>query len=477
MKRAFSRKNLWEMAPPWLKAGLGRCVGMVPPAYLLGKRFRETLRFVNEAQWWPAERAREYQLDQLRKICTLAYEKTAYYRRTFDAVGFQPGDLKSLSDIRALPTIDKETVRANLDDMMTVPKVSRNLDYVSTGGSSGTTLRFYIGANRSAFEYAYLVSSWSRAGYQLGTPMAVIRGRVLKNGRRHEYDPILRHTYYSNFDMTDDNMAWYLRHIGGLGPCVLHAYPSSAETLALFCKRSGGRMPDNVHGILVESEMVYPGQRQLIENILRVRVFSSYGHCEKLVCAAECEFSQIYHVWPTYGYFELLDSADRPVTSVGRDGEIVGTGFINRVLPFIRYRTDDVATYAGDRCDACRREHVLLSTIKGRWPRGGLIAADGSVISATALNLHDDTFDCVRQYQFYQDEPGKAVLRVVPADPQRPPDRAHIARGFAAKLNGRVQLTIEVCDRIKLTKSGKFNLIDQRIRGVDGRADVRSSVR
>lgn len=84
--------------------------------------------------------------------------------------------------------------------------------------------------------------------------------------------------------------------------------------------------------------------------------------------------------------------------------------------------------------------------------------------AATPLNLHDDTFDCIRQYQFYQDEPGKAVLRVVPADPQRPPDRAHIARGFAAKFNGRVQLTIEVCDRIKLTKSGKFSLIDQRIR-------------
>lgn len=465
MKRASSTKNLWENAPPIVRSVLGNALRLVPLRYVFGRRFRESVRFIQQAQWWSAERAREYQLEQLRSICTLAYERSPYYRTSFDAAGFRPADLRRVEDIAALPRIDKETVRDNLERMMVVPSNARHIDYVSTGGSSGTTLRFYIGKERSVIEYAYLVAGWQRVGYRLGMPMAVIRGRVLKAGKRYEYDPLLRHHYYSNFDMSDDNMRSYLEHMRRIGPYFLHAYPSSATALAAYCRRSGIAIPENLRGILAESEMVYPEQRAMIEDVCDARLFSSYGHCEKLVSAAECEHTQDYHVWPTYGYFELLDDVGRPVTTCGQSGEIVGTGFINRVVPFIRYRTGDFATYAGDRCEACGREHVLLSRIEGRWPRGALVAAGGSIISATALNLHDDTFEGIRQYQFYQDKAGEAVLRVVPLRPLDVRGLERIRRGLESRLAGRVVLTVKVVDAITHTRSGKFTLVDQRIRG------------
>lgn len=467
MKLALSRKNLWDKAPRALKRTVGRLLGVVPPAYLLGRRFRAMLRFVDEAQWWSAERAREFQLERLREICTLAYERTSYYRQAFDAIGMHPAELTNVEGIAALPTIDKETVRDNIEQMMVVASNARHVDYVSTGGSSGTTLRFYIGRDRSAIEYAYLVSSWQRVGYRLGMPMAVIRGRVLKTGERHEYDALLRHHYYSNFDMSDDNIRWYLEHMKRIGPCFLHVYPSAAVALAAYCRRSGVVMPENVRGVLAESEMVYPEQRAMIDSLCGTRMFSSYGHCEKLVSAAECEHTQNYHVWPTYGYFELLNDAGQPITECGQSGEIVGTGFINRVVPFIRYRTGDFATYAGDRCGACGREHILLSKIDGRWPRGALVASDGFIISATALNLHDDTFEGIREYQFYQDKPGEAELRVVPIGALRVETLQRVARGLERKLRGRVRIRLKVVNRIKLTPAGKFRLVDQRIENAE----------
>jgi phenylacetate-CoA ligase len=160
MKRALSRKRLWEDLPPWLRGGLGKALSIVPPAALLGTRFRRSLRFAQEAERWPVERAREYQLTRLREICSLAYEKTSFYRRQFDSVGFEPGDLKSLDDVSRLPRIDKTTVIENLDAMCAVPPESSVVDYVSTGGTSGEPLHFYIGADRSATEYGYLVALW-----------------------------------------------------------------------------------------------------------------------------------------------------------------------------------------------------------------------------------------------------------------------------------------------------------------------------
>src|SRR5207249_1287875 len=155
--------------------------------------------------------------DQLRRILALAHERTTFYRRTFAVVGFEPRDLRSADDLRGLPTIDRDTVRTHLDEMCARSPHSANVDYTSTGGSSGPPLGFYIGSQRSGIDYAYLVASWERAGFRLGMPLAALRGRLVRadaNKFHHEYDPLLRHHYYSNLHMTDDNVSRYLQHIG-----------------------------------------------------------------------------------------------------------------------------------------------------------------------------------------------------------------------------------------------------------------------
>ena len=467
MKRALSRKNLWDAMPHALRALAGSLLRVVPLPYLLGRQFRETCRFVQESQWWPAERFRGHQMNALRATCALAYERTTYYRRTFSSAGFKPGDLKSIGDLSRLPTIDKTTVRENLGEMCARPVDGPSVDHCSTGGSSGTPLFFYMGSERSAIEYAYLIASFARVGYRLRMPLAVLRGRIVRpdgRGLLHEYDPLLRHHYYSNFHMTDENMGRYLEHITTLGPCLLHVYPSSVAALARFIRRAGLKVPGNIRGIIAESETVYPDQRKMVEEVFGCRYFSCYGHSEKLVLAAECEFSTDYHVWPTYGYFELLDEQGRPVTMPGQRGEIVGTGLINTVVPFIRYRTGDYATYVGDHCEACGRQHVIIRDVEGRWPSGALVTHNRSLISMTALNVHDDTFIYAKQFQFYQDTPGQAVLRVVPAEGFGDEDKRRIQHNLGRKLDGQVTLAIELVESIPLSPRGKFIYVDQRIK-------------
>jgi phenylacetate-CoA ligase len=466
MKRALSKKNLWEKMPSWGKAVLGRGLGVVPLPCLLGRRFRGNFAFVRDAQWWPAERAREYQLNRLREIVRLAYEHTQFYRRTLDKVGCRPEDLRSLDDLTRLPTIDKSVVIENLSDMCARTIEAGDVDYMSTGSTSGKPLQFYIDASRSAVEYAYLTTSWERAGYRLGMPMAVLRGRMVKPNREgfyHEYDPILRHHHYSSFHMSDENLGRYLEHVATIGPCFLHVYPSTAAALARFCRRVGVRPPENIRGIIAESEIVYHEQRKMVEAVFGCRYLSCYGHSEKLVLAAECEHSDDYHVWPTYGYFEVLDDSGKPVTTPGQRGEIVGTGFINTVMPFIRYRTGDWATYVSDRCEACGREHPIIRDIRGHRTQEVLIAADGSEISWTALNMHDDTFLHVRQFQFMQEKPGQAVLRVVPADGFHEEDAGRIQRNLGRKLDGQLTFSIELVDAVALSPGGKAIYVDQRI--------------
>jgi phenylacetate-CoA ligase len=478
MGRAFSKKNLWEKTPLWLKSTLGKGLGLIPPAWWLGRSFRENCRFLRDAQWWSRERTHQYQLDRLHDMLRLAYEKAPFYRRTFESVGFHPSDLRSLEDLSSLPTIDKKTVIQNLQDLCTKSVAAKDVDYGSTGGTSGTPLHFYLDAGRHAIEYAYLTTSWERAGYKLGMPMAVLRGRIVRPDRNecyHEYDPILRHHYYSDFHTDDGSLGRYLQHIRGIGPCMFHAYPSSAFAVARYLTAARQPGPQNIKGILLESENVYAVQIEEIERTFGVRTFSSYGHSEKLVLAAQCEHSRDYHVWPTYGYFELLDEHGHQIATPGQRGEIVGTGFMSTVMPFIRYRTGDEATYVGDRCEACGREQVIIKDIRGHRTQEVLVTVNGSEVSWTALNMHDDTFLHVRQFQFMQETPGEAVLHIVPAVGFREEDVQRVQRNLERKLDGQLAFTVELVDAIPLSPQGKAIYVDQRIaqRGSDLLADSR----
>jgi phenylacetate-CoA ligase len=466
LRRFISRRWLWELSGSLMIHHAGKLFSVISPVAWLGSRFRKNLQFVIQVDKWSSDQAADHQLKKVQHMVNWAFQNAPYYRRIYRNIGFQPGDLKSLADLSPLPTIDQNTVRDHLRSMATIQRGCPNADLVSTGGTGGAPLHFYINTDRSALEYAYLVAGWSRAGYQLGMPMAVLRGRVVsldRSGIRHEYDPLLRHHYYSSFHMTDDNMRRYLDHIATVGPCFLHVYPSSVDALARFIRRGDAKAPTNIKAIIAESEIVYPEQRRLAEKIFNCRYFSSYGHTEKLILATACEETTNYHVWPTYGYFELLDSQDRPVTTPGQRGEIVGTGFVNTVVPFIRYRTGDEATYVADHCDACGRQHPIITDIRGHRTQENLIAADGTPISWTALNMHDVTFANVRQFQFRQDTPGKAALRIVPANGFSKEDNDRIQKNLTQKLDDRVNFTIELTDAIPLTSQGKAIYVDQRI--------------
>jgi phenylacetate-CoA ligase len=468
VQRALSRKNVWEALPRPVKATAGALLSLVPLDMMLGPRFRRQLDFLREVDRWPAARVADYQEQELRQLCALA-AGTPYYRGVFADAGIDPQRI-TLADLPRLPRLDRAAVRTRGADMCATATDSRGVDYVSTGGTSGEPLAFYINADRSPIEYAYLVAGWERAGYHVGMPLAVFRGRVVSPGSdqlRHEHDPLLRHHYFSTFHLTDENIGRYLDRVATIGDCMLHVYPSSAAALARYLTRARRQPPPNIRGILAESEIVYAHQRAFVESVFKCRYFSSYGMTEKVVAAAECEHSSAYHVWPTYGITEVVDDEGRVLTEPGQRGEIVATGFMNRVMPFIRYRTGDYATLAGSRCEACGRNQMLLTDIQGHRVQESLVASDGAAIVWTALNMHDDTFENVTRFQFFQERPGVARLRVMAANGFGPEDEARIQRNLGRKFDGRLAFTFELVDEIPLSRSGKTIYVDQRIPGLD----------
>jgi phenylacetate-CoA ligase len=226
--------------------------------------------------------------------------------------------------------------------------------------------------------------------------------------------------------------------------------------------------------ILASSENVYPGQREALEEGFGGRFFTWYGHSELLVLAGECEHSPLAHAFPEYGILELVDEKGDVIDRPGITGEITGTGFNNEVMPLLRYRTGDYAEYApgagspavpehaGPAC-ACGRAYPLLTSIRGRWLQEMIIGAHGERISITALNMHSDVFERVRQFQFFQDAPGEVEIRIVRGEGYKEEDTRRIAEELAHKLGNAVRLGVVFLEEIPPTGRGKHRFLIQEL--------------
>jgi len=363
--------------------------------------------------------------------------------------------------LKRLPFIDKRIMLDRTDDFLSNSMHSTAYDHTSTGGTSGEPFYFYIDSNRSGKEWAFFVDQWSRVGFSLLSKRATFRGSRIHD-RLWDDDWITRERKFSSFSLTDEYLSHIWPGLTDYDPDFLYAYPSTAVSLCQFIERTKNLLPETIKGILLGSENIYDGQREYIERISKKKVFLWYGHSEKLVLAGECEYTNHYHAYPQYGYVEFINESGEDAKH-GEFAEIVGTGFINTVMPFIRYRTGDYCTYLGDSCDKCGRNYHIFKDVRGRWTQEVLYGKQGNPICMSAINLHSNSFRNVFRFQFFQDTPGEAILRIIPKEGFSLQDQLALEKEFNQKFSGNLKVTAKIVGDIPLTSHAKYRFIDQKI--------------
>jgi len=430
--------------------------------------FLKTYRLLKKSQWWSREQLEEYQLQQISKLLSHAYENVPYYRKVFDERGLKPKDIQCFSDLQKLPFLTKEIIRDNLDDLKAINYPASKFEYVTTGGSTGIPLGFYYekGVSR-AIEWAFMKTQWERVEYRFRDKCVVLRGNVVKSadkGKFWDYSLFGRWLISSSYHMTDENLPKYIEKIRKFKPKFIQAYPSAITILARYMRGHNIKPFMSIKAILCASENLYPVQRELLEEVFQCRVYSWYGHAEQAVLAGECESSTYYHIFPEYGIMELIGNNGRPITKEGEMGEIVATGFNNPIFPFIRYKTGDIGVHTNKSC-TCSRNYSLLKNVEGRLQEF-IISNDGSLISIgpAIFGIHDMGWTQVKQIQFLQETPGEVVIQVVKDFSYSDAEvEAYVLKLFRARLGGRCKLNIRFVDHIPLTQSGKYRFLIHKL--------------
>jgi len=460
-------RNLVSSLPYPIKQGAKYIYGTIPPRFRYSKVFWDTYNFLQESQWWSREELEEYQMQQLEKLLNHAYENVPYYRRIFDERGLKPEDIQDFDDLKKLPYLTKEVIQNNLEDLIARNYPRSKLQYSTTGGSTGIPMGFYQDKNTAgSMEWAFMLIQWKRVGFKIGDKSVVLRGNVIQSANKEkfwEYDSANKNLILSSYHMTDKTLPDYIGKIREFRPDFIQAYPSVITILARFMKENNIKKSPSVKAILCGSENLYSWQRKLLEEVFRCRIYSWYGHTEKCCLAGECEKSNYYHIFPEYGYTELIGKDGNQINRENELGEIIATGFNNYVFPFIRYRTMDLAVLANGKCE-CGRNYSLLKKVEGRLQEF-IVANDKSLITLTALIFaqHFDAFGKIKNMQLYQDCVGEVIVKIIPTNNFLKEDSNEIIKKMESVVGGKIKVEVKIVDKIQRTQSGKYKFLIQKL--------------
>ena len=389
---------------------------------------------------------REYQFNELKSILIYSYKWVPYYTELFDFVGFRPHQMKSVEDMNVIPFLTKELIRTNFDQLISTQKVPGGHYIATTGGSTGEPLKVLLDYDCVFKENAFVNYFRSKLGYQSKDRLATFRG-VEFDDKLWKFNPMQNELILSPFKLSKKTLKAYIDRIDRFQPNYLNGYLSSLTYFARLLAENNLHLLHPIKGIFLISENIDKEQRAFIENFFKVKSSTFYGHSERCIIGEEVQSNE-YRFDSYYGYTEFINKSENTF-------ELIGTGFLNKTMPLIRYKTNDLCTIS----------KFGLVSIAGRWDVNDyLFGLNEEKVFHSAFNFHSEIFRNVTSYQFVQTQKGKADLLLVVNPNFKMNEIELMKKEIDKKTKGVIEFDIKVTDQIILSKRGKFKMFISEIK-------------
>jgi phenylacetate-CoA ligase len=325
------------------------------------------MEYFNPVERMEREELEALQLERLRATVDRLYDKVPFYRKKLEEVGYRPGDIGSLDDLRRLPFTTKDDLRDNYPfGLFAVPM----RDIVRIHASSGTTgkptvVGYTAGDIRT---WADLVARTIVAAG--GTPDDIVHvayGYGLFTGGLglHYGAEMLGATA---LPMSGGNTKRQIRLMVDFGSTILCCTPSYALNIAEVMREMGvSRDQVKLKAGILGAEPWSDEMRAQIEQELRISAHDIYGLSEVVGpgVSIECGEKKGLHVFEDCFIPEIINPESGEVLPPGETGELVFTNINKEGLALLRYRTRDISALDAAPCP-CGRTHVRMRRIMGR---------------------------------------------------------------------------------------------------------------
>lgn len=415
---------------------------------------RKIRDFAFESQYWSNETWHQWQWIRVKQLVEYAYRWVPYYRKMFTEIGIIPDDIRTWNDYSQIPLLTRDIVKDNFNQLLTThPYYRKTALLYSSSGSTGKPLSFYTSREQRTATSAFMDYQWSRIGYKPHDKTVIVRGVISPK--------LIEKVTYNVWnitasDLTYKNVIEIRDFFNTTRPDFIHAYPSSLWTLTNLFLSHNISLSYQPKGMLLGSEKYPQKFRDLFENFYNCKSYSWLGLAEGTILAGECEQSANYHAIPGYSYVEFQNHNPQDMSS--KELEIIGTSLYNRVFPFIRYYSGDLAELSLKECE-CHRGYQIISKLVGRESEF-FLASDGSELSVSTLRaFHDDILGGIIDYQFLQKTPGVVEVIIIKDKKYSHEDEVRLISELNYRSRNRLKFVAVYKDQLIKTNSGKAKIL------------------
>jgi len=452
-------RNLFWNLPPIFQNAMATFYGYRLKKKVFSCAYEKYYKFLAKSQWLTTNELKKYQENQVIRLAKFAVNNVPYYKNLTAGIGISANNINNIEDLKKFPLLDKETVRNNSDKLIAEPynvKI-KTLINVHTSGTTGKGLNLKITREALQWDYAFRYLHFSWAGVYPGMRMAYFAGHpvVSPSKKKPPYwvvDQSSNSIFFSSQNISDGTLGDYISRLKRFNPDAIRGYPSAIYLIAsgIVNKGEKGIRPK---AVFPNSETLLIYQRDEIEKAFSCKIYDWYGNAELAGNIVECEIGNL-HVKEEHSYVEFINSAGSS-TKPDEIGEIVCTGFLNKAMPLIRYRTGDMAVPSNKKCP-CGRSGQIVEKVIGRV-EDFIITPEGRKIGRLD-HLFKNMIN-VKEAQIEQNRIDEIIIRIVKRDNFSENDLKLLKREVYTRFSKKMNLKFEFVERLKRDSSGKLKFI------------------
>ena len=308
------------------------------------------------------EELNSLQLERLQNIVAHAYEKSSFYKKSFDDVGVKPDDIQKLSDIKKLPFVTLEEIkRADNFDLLTFP-LSSILRITHFEDFEDECTKFYTREDiRNNVEM--VVRCLIAAGGNKTTTVGLMGD--LSDGKFLDILYALESIGATVIPLGTDYRKW-LRLMDNFSMDMIIGTPQLIMQLIIQLQAIGKNIIDySVKKIFcVNVNNIQNPLQQHIELRTGTQVYNLFSPTELGTPGMifQCRNDSGHHVQEDNFIAEIVQfNSDKIIEEYEYMGELVITTLTAQAMPLIRYRTGQAVKRMSDTCD-CGRTLFRLAT-------------------------------------------------------------------------------------------------------------------
>ncbi|MBP2625416.1 MAG: Phenylacetate-coenzyme ligase [Firmicutes bacterium] len=415
---------------------------------------------LNKSQWMTASELRQMQNEKLKTLLNYAYNNVPYYRSILP----KEGSIKTnaLDMLKDLPLLSRRLLQEKVQELCDETKSLKKMRLVSTSGTTGSVVKVYIDdcaitysrALEKRGEYEWTGTNFFAKRVFFSTNKQDKRNfiRKLVNFIRSRWRYCLVEKEKRRY-IKNEKLKLYIDEIITIQPQVVRGLASCLRHVAEYLQENDIKQI-RPNAVISNSEPLTIKSKKLIEEAFGARVYNQYGLSECGTVASECPHGQM-HINAERFIVEIVK--DGEVVAPGMEGEIVITDLHNYGFPLIRYGTKDLGILDSNLC-SCGRELPVLQKIVGRTVEI-IHTPSGDSVPATQIDhiFGEIPYAQIRQVQLYQPSIDKLVVRLIKGH-EYSEDSGSKAKSLIEPYfkDTGVELSLEFCDIIPTTKSGKM---------------------